>query len=80
MPAHRLAAPEPMQPAPDLGLVTAEQAAPMLHLSTERFREQVRRPTTVPKPLPQPIKVGRRLLWRRADLEAWTAEVFGGRR
>lgn len=61
-------------------LLGADVLAPRFHMSVERFREQARRPTSIPKPLPQPIKVGRRLLWRRGDIDAWITEVFGGRR
>lgn len=58
-------------------LLTADQVAARFHYDkTDRFLAQVHRPTTVPKPLPQPKRIGRRLLWRRGDVDAWIADVF----
>lgn len=61
------------QPTPLEPLWTIEDVAAFLRVSIDAARHMRRQ-----RQLPEPIKMGRSLRWRRSDLEAWAAE--GGTR
>jgi hypothetical protein len=67
----------PASEPPDDLMTSDEVAARMRYDKTDRFLEHVRRPTEAwALTFPRPVKIGRRLLFRRSDVDAWIARHF----
>ena len=48
----------------NLDLIPAEELAKAMHIPMRRLRQMMSH-------LPEPVKIGRRLFWHRADIEAF---------
>lgn len=69
--------PVPLDLDPNDLLPSRAVAVRMGFTKTDRFLEQIRRPTDEwARTFPRPVKIGRQLLFRRGDVDRWITETF----